>query len=236
MQFVFASGAQTALGDELRRLPLAVEVVVRAAVMTAAIVVVGLALQFLLYAAPYQLHWLTRGWLETDLPRMVILGFGLSLIIGMGVELERLIGAPLLASVLLGTYHRPSRQQRIVMFLDLANSTRLAEAMGELRVHDLITRFFFDIDEPILDHRGEVHAYVGDEVIVSWPLVRRRESQRARLSRAFLRSTPRSLASRRGTDWSSGSPRHFAQAFTQVRSSSANAATPSASSPFSAIR
>jgi class 3 adenylate cyclase len=37
-------------------------------------------------------------------------------------------------------------------------------------VHDLITRFFFDIDEPIADHDGEVHAYVGDEVIVTWPL------------------------------------------------------------------
>ena len=42
--------------------------------------------------------------------------------------------------------------------------------MGELRVHDLITRFFFDIDRPIADHDGEVHAYVGDEVIVTWPL------------------------------------------------------------------
>ncbi len=57
------------------------------------------------------------------------------------------------------------------MFLDLANSTRLAEAMGELRVHDLITRFFFDVDEPIGDFGGAVHAYVGDEVIVSWPVM-----------------------------------------------------------------
>ncbi len=37
-------------------------------------------------------------------------------------------------------------------------------------MHDLITRFFFDIDEPIADLEGEVHAYVGDEVIVTWPL------------------------------------------------------------------
>ena len=81
-------------------------------------------------------------------------------------EIQRLIGGALLTSVLLGTYHRPSRQRLIVMFLDLANSTRLAEAMGELRVHDLITRFFFDIDEPIADFGGAVHAYVGDEVIV----------------------------------------------------------------------
>jgi class 3 adenylate cyclase len=39
-----------------------------------------------------------------------------------------------------------------------------------LRVHDLITRFFFDIDEPINDHGGSVLSYVGDEVIVTWPV------------------------------------------------------------------
>jgi adenylate cyclase len=46
----------------------------------------------------------------------------------------------------------------------------LAESMGELRMHQLLTRFFYDIDEAILAHGGEVHAYVGDEVIVTWRL------------------------------------------------------------------
>ena len=57
-----------------------------------------------------------------------------------------------------------------MMFLDLTSSTSLAEALGEVRMQELLTRFFFDIDEPIVAHGGEVHAYVGDEVIVSWPL------------------------------------------------------------------
>jgi adenylate cyclase len=39
-----------------------------------------------------------------------------------------------------------------------------------LRVQGLLTRFFFDIDGAIVAHGGEVHAYVGDEVIVTWPL------------------------------------------------------------------
>jgi hypothetical protein len=56
------------------------------------------------------------------------------------------------------------------MFLDIAHSTGVAEAMGELRMHELITRFFFDIDEPISSHGGAVHAYVGDEAIVCWPV------------------------------------------------------------------
>ena len=170
VQIGFDSGAQSPFGAALRRLPLAGEVLVRALVMTAALVVVGLSLQALLYAEPFHLHWLNRDWLTVTLPRIVLFGFGMSLVVSVVVEIQRLIGGALLTSVLLGTYHRPSRQRLIVMFLDLANSTRLAEAMGELRVHDLITRFFFDIDEPISDYGGAVHAYVGDEVIVTWPV------------------------------------------------------------------
>jgi ABC-type uncharacterized transport system permease subunit len=60
VQVGFASGARSRPGAALRRLPLAGEVVVRAIVMTAALIVVGMSLQFLLYAEPYQLHWLTR--------------------------------------------------------------------------------------------------------------------------------------------------------------------------------
>jgi adenylate cyclase len=90
--------------------------------------------------------------------------------IGAFTEAGRMIGASMLVNIALGTYHRPKREQLIVMFLDLANSTQLAEAMGELKVHDLITRFFFDIEAPITDYGGAVHAYVGDEVIVTWPL------------------------------------------------------------------
>ena len=37
-------------------------------------------------------------------------------------------------------------------------------------MHDLITRFFFDIDQPIAEYGGEVHAYIGDAVIITWPL------------------------------------------------------------------
>jgi hypothetical protein len=37
-------------------------------------------------------------------------------------------------------------------------------------MQELLTRLFFNIDEPIVAHGGEVHAYVGDQVIVTWPL------------------------------------------------------------------
>ena len=162
-QRAFGPGGR--LGATLRRLPLATEVVLRAAAMAAALVGTGLILQFLLYEGGVDWSWLTG-----NLPLIVAVSFGFSIVYGVVTEIARLIGGPLLTSVLLGTYHRPTRRRLIVMFLDLANSTGLAEAMGEVRVHDLITRFFFDIDGPIAEFGGSVHAYVGDEVIVSWPL------------------------------------------------------------------
>ena len=170
VQGFFAAKAHSSIGASLRRMPLLAEVLVRSLVMTAVIVVVGIALQIALYADSLQLRWLTVNWFETHLPWIVAIGLTISLTVGVVTETARLIGGPLLASIVLGTYQRPVREHLIVMFLDLAGSTSLAEKLGELRVHDLITRFFFDIDEPIHDHGGSVLSYVGDEVIVTWAI------------------------------------------------------------------
>jgi class 3 adenylate cyclase len=133
--------------------------------MTAVLTIVAIGLEYALYPAPPHRHWFAD-----ELPRIVGIAFTVSLVVGAIFEFRRLVGGRVLGSFLLGTYHRPKREQRIVMFLDLESSTTLAERMGELRVHDLITKFFFDIDQPIAEYGGEVHAYVGDAVIVTWPL------------------------------------------------------------------
>jgi len=149
----------------LRRLPLPAEFAIKALVMTAVLTIVAVGLQLVLYREP-----IPQSWIAHSLPLIVVISFSISLVTGAIFELRRLVGDRVLGSFLLGTYHRPKREQRIVMFLDLQSSTALAEQMGELRVHDLITQFFFDIDQPIAEYGGDVHAYVGDAVIVTWPL------------------------------------------------------------------
>jgi len=153
------------LRDRLRQLPQISELAIKALIMTAVLTIVTIGLQLLLYSEPF-----SRSWLTDSLPLIVAIAFCVSLVAGGIFEFQRLIGGRVLGSFLLGTYRRPRREQRIVMFLDMAGSTALAEEIGEVRMHDLITRFFFDIDQPIADFGGEVHAYVGDEVIVTWPL------------------------------------------------------------------
>lgn len=168
LQVGFAASRHSAFGVVLRRLPVAVEVLVRSLIMAWVLTAVVIALQAVLYVEPLKFHWLTVNWFTTTLPRVVVFSLAISLVLGVMTEAARLIDGPLFTSLVLGAYHRPAREERIIMFIDIADSTRLAEAMGEVRVHDLITRFFFDIDEPIANHGGAVHAYVGDEVIVTW--------------------------------------------------------------------
>ena len=48
----------------------------------------------------------------------------------------------------------------------------------------MIARFFHDVDDTIVTHGGEVHAYIGDELIATWPL--RDGAQDAACLRAVL--------------------------------------------------
>lgn len=86
------------------------------------------------------------------------------------VMTQRMIGGRVLRNFVMGRYHRPVHEDRVFMFLDLADSTALAQRLGDLGVHALISRVFFDIDEVILEHGGEVHRYLGDEVVITWLL------------------------------------------------------------------
>ncbi|WP_024520326.1 adenylate/guanylate cyclase domain-containing protein [Bradyrhizobium sp. Tv2a-2] len=147
----------------LTRWPLALELAVRTIAMAFVVTAVASTLQVALYDMP-----IPHGWFRHDFPRIMAVSFAMSLVINGAYELTRLIGTRVLFNFLIGRYRRPIREQRVLLFLDLAGSTSLAEAMGEVRVQDLLTRFFYDIDAAITDHGGEVHAYVGDEVIVTW--------------------------------------------------------------------
>jgi class 3 adenylate cyclase len=137
---------------------------VRSLAMAVVVATVAVGLQAALYNARLEAAWLAVGF-----PRIAGIAFVASVLGGAAFELKRLVGGRVLLDVVLGRYRRPTREERVLMFLDLVGSTALAESMGELRVQNLLTRVFFDIDQPILAHDGEIHAYVGDGIIITWP-------------------------------------------------------------------
>lgn len=75
-------------------------------------------------------------------------------------------------SLISGKHFRPKSDHRIFLFLDLRSSTSIAEQLGEELYFRLLRRCFRDMTNCILDHRGDIYQYVGDEVVVSWPVQR----------------------------------------------------------------
>jgi adenylate cyclase len=71
-------------------------------------------------------------------------------------------------NIIRGKYNTPKEEKKIFMLLDLNSSTTIAEQLGNETYHELLKDFFADITNPILDNRGEIRQYVGDDVVVVW--------------------------------------------------------------------
>ena len=86
---------------------------------------------------------------------------------------------------LAGRYHRPRSELRVFMFLDMRSSTAIAEELGHVKYCKLLNEVYADITDPVIDSRGEIYQYVGDEMSVSWPL--RKGIKRQRCVSCFFR-------------------------------------------------
>ena len=67
-----------------------------------------------------------------------------------------------------GKYHTPKQEGRIFMFMDLKSSTTIAEQLGHVQYFKWINQYYRDITEYILESKGDIYQYVGDEIIVTW--------------------------------------------------------------------
>jgi adenylate cyclase len=93
----------------------------------------------------------------------------MSLIAIAVVEVGWLVGFRELRRLLTGRYIRPRHERRVFLMVDMKSSTAAAERLGDLRFHQLLDMFFRNVADAAYDHGAEIHKYVGDEVILSWP-------------------------------------------------------------------
>jgi class 3 adenylate cyclase len=102
------------------------------------------------------------------LPRAIPLVVAFS-VVGIAVmRVVHFIGIENLFHLMVGTYHRPVLEAKVLVFLDINNSTALAERLGALKTKSLVGKFLFDISKPITDHGGEIYLYKGDGLIALW--------------------------------------------------------------------
>jgi adenylate cyclase len=75
--------------------------------------------------------------------------------------------------ILLGKYIQPKNENRIIMFIDLKDSTPIAEKLGHEHYFLFIREFIYHISLALIEHGGIIYQYVGDEVVVSWKYSRK---------------------------------------------------------------
>lgn len=89
-------------------------------------------------------------------------------VMNFGREIRLVLGPSALAALLTGRYRVPVREERAFLFLDLTDSTGLAQRLGPTRYHAFKNEFFRDVAGPISATGGQIYQYVGDEVVVTW--------------------------------------------------------------------
>ncbi|WP_412069723.1 adenylate/guanylate cyclase domain-containing protein [Rubrivirga sp. IMCC43871] len=117
--------------------------------------------------------------------RFMVFLLASSFVVNLMLQLRRVLGPETLRALFLGTYRRPRHEERAFAFLDLTDSTVWAERLGPLAFTDFKNDFFADVAEPVLATGGRIVQYVGDEVMVSWPM-KRAEHDAAPLRFYFL--------------------------------------------------
>jgi adenylate cyclase len=140
---------------------------------------IALAIRSAIYAVIIAvLQWLQPGEFIAGLPaqanaaefwRGFAYSAAVSVLFNLVFAITDLIGRRSFLNFITGQYHTPVEENRFVLFVDIAGSTGLAERLGGVGIHRFLDRTFRLLTDPVVDYRGEVLNYVGDEVIVTWP-------------------------------------------------------------------
>jgi adenylate cyclase len=157
--------AQGAASERLRRAPFAVVFLIKALITTILIVIA--------YGIGALILFPDRFTYETpilNLTRDTGYALAISLMLQLVLMIRNVVGGRVLVNLILGRYHKPLSEERVFMFLDVSGSTALAEKLGGVGAYAMISRFFFDVAQETTRYGGETHEYIGDAVVVTWPL------------------------------------------------------------------
>ncbi len=89
-------------------------------------------------------------------------------LISITMSISLILGQGMLKYIITGKYYEPRKERRIFMFIDLRDSTKIAEKLGHLRFSKLIQDCFYELSI-FNKYKGQIYKYVGDEAIITWP-------------------------------------------------------------------
>jgi adenylate cyclase len=147
-------------GAPLRRAPFTVHVAVKT-VIYLGVILFGLKFGSFVFPAPGE-----NGIESGD----VLFSLAAAFVFVFILDVNSLLGQNALLNFITGRYYAPRVESRVFLLIDMEGSTGLAERLGPLAFHRLVKCFVDDLTQPIVAARGEIHRYIGDELIATWKL------------------------------------------------------------------
>ncbi|GJE18094.1 adenylate/guanylate cyclase domain-containing protein [Methylobacterium marchantiae] len=105
-------------------------------------------------------------------PRVLAYSLAVSAMLVFVIRMRDLIGGEVFVNFLVGRYHRPVREERIFLFLDVVGSTAFAETHGDLKAQAYLGAVFAALAEPVRRNHGSTDDYIGDMAMITWPMAR----------------------------------------------------------------
>lgn len=166
------------LRDSLRQLSFVANLLIQVVVMATVVMFLSIIMYTVFFSVVDELPLMHSAVLKSASElflssfniRNTIFAFFLAIASVIFLNVNDKYGPGVLSAYFLGKYHTPKQEERIFMFVDMKDSTAIAEQIGSIKFHNLLNDFFRDLTDPILYTEGEVCNYVGDEIIVSWTM------------------------------------------------------------------
>ncbi len=109
-----------------------------------------------------------EGYAQNIMLAYVIFTASTSILISFLGQVRQIIGPRKLGKLFLGRYFSPRSEEMIFMFLDLKDSTAIAEKLGHVQYSQFIQDCFYDLNQVIPTFKADVYQYVGDEAVLHW--------------------------------------------------------------------
>jgi len=104
-------------------------------------------------------------WLLQKMPEWILL----FVLTQLALEINENYTQGVFFNIMIGKYLQPREENRIIMFIDLKNSTPIAEKLGHKEYFKFIRDVIYCISAGVAEHNGRIYQYVGDEIVAWWP-------------------------------------------------------------------
>lgn len=173
--FIVAGAEAFYLKNAFRRFPLWLSTILRMALTFLLFLLVSLL--FLAAYFVFRYNGTFNEFIDVYIEKIVFTRSFLVFMIDLGIlsflsililEISDKYGPGGIRNLLRGRYNKPRKENRIFLFLDINESTTIAERLGHERYFGMLKDFFADITDPVIENYGNIYQYVGDEVSISW--------------------------------------------------------------------